>query len=192
MLSVIPENEKQLLDALKQDDPSAFRSIFATYHSLLCRLSYKIVTDEDAAKDLVQDVFIKLWQNRKKLNIQHSLAFYLKRAVVNASINYLDRTRKFVAITPAQTDAAHSPHHAEQSQSYQELSTQIDKAITNLPPRTRAVFTLIRFDEMSYKEVADSLNISIKAVEKEMMKALSILRQSLKDYLVILFIILFR
>jgi len=189
---VIPENEKQLLEALQQDDPSAVPSIFATYHLLLCRIAYKIVTDEDAAKDLVQDVFIRLWQNRKTLNIQHSLAFYLKRAVINASINYLERTKKIIPFNPGETEFANSPHDAEQSQRYQELSAKIDEAVTRLPPRTRAVFTLIRLEEMSYKEVADNLAISTKAVEKEMMKALSLLRQSLKDYLVVLAIVLFQ
>jgi RNA polymerase sigma-70 factor (ECF subfamily) len=67
--------------------------------------------------------------------------------------------------------------------SMNELSTHANNAINNLPPRTRTVFTLIRSEEMSYREVAETLGISIKAVEKEMIKALKLLRESLRSFL---------
>jgi RNA polymerase sigma-70 factor (ECF subfamily) len=79
-----------------------------------------------------------------------------------------------------------SGQETDQQQLAEELAQLAQKAISKLPPRTQAVFKLIRTEEMSYKEVAETLHISTKAVEKEMMKALRLLRQALKDYLPIL------
>ena len=188
---MISENEKLLVTALQQDDQSAMKTIFQNYHAGLCRVSFKITGDSDTAKDVVQDVFLKLWQNRKSLNIQVSLEFYLKRAVVNTTLNVLERTKRKSSLETIDIDSVTIPLNVvEQTQNAQELSKKIDEVIQALPPRTKAVFTLIRFDEMSYREAAESLQISVKAVEKEMMKALNSLRQALKDYLP-LFIILF-
>jgi RNA polymerase sigma-70 factor, ECF subfamily len=184
---VLSSDEKNIIDAIKQDDRTVFNTIFLKYHAVLCRISFRVVNDVDVAKDAVQEVFIKLWRNRKELTINSSLEAYLKRAVLNTSLNYIESRKKFISLS----DVAAAPHYAaentvEQQQSSDELSLHIDKAVNNLPIRTKAVFTLIRFEEMSYKEVANSLDISLKAVEKEMMKALKLLREELKDYLPLL------
>jgi RNA polymerase sigma-70 factor, ECF subfamily len=110
----------------------------------------------------------------------------LKRAVLNTSLNYIESRKRFVPLSDVATQHYVAENIVEQQQSSDELSLHIDKAVNNLPIRTKAVFTLIRFEEMSYKEVADSLDISLKAVEKEMMKALKLLRKELKDYLPLL------
>ena len=177
-------DEKNLIAQLKADDRSAINTIFLKYHGLLCRISLRIVSNPEEAKDVVQEVFIKLWRNRKELNIQYSLEAYLKRAVVNTSLNHIESKNRFTSL-----DATNSAFNqvaestADQQQSFDELSTQVDHAIDNLPLRTKTVFTLVRFEEMSYKEVSESLDISLKAVEKEMMKALKLLREALKNYL---------
>lgn len=181
---MVIENEKQLLTALQHGDPAAMKVIFQKYHERLCRVSYLMTQDVDAAKDVVQDVLLKLWQHRNKLNIQVSLEFYLKRSVVNTTLNFLERNKKqapfelsAAELAMGSTPTVDHEHHAK------ELAIKIDAVLQTMPPRTRAVFNLVRFNEMSYRETAESLGISVKAVEKEMMKALSILRGALKDYL---------
>jgi RNA polymerase sigma-70 factor (ECF subfamily) len=135
----------------------------------------------------VQEVFIKLWQKRKELTIDFSLEAYLKRAVVNTSINHLDRKQRITSLDASQAKFVQaSENTVDQQQSFNELSVRIDYAIGKLPQRTQLVFKLIRFEEMSYKEVSEGLEISLKAVEKEMMKALRLLREALKDYLPLL------
>lgn len=189
---MIPFDETSLIAALKQNDRSAISGIFLKYHALLCRISFRIVNDKEEAKDVVQEVFIKLWQNRKEINISHSLEAYLKRAVINTSLNHVERKKKFTFLDPHEPTFKHPAENAvDQQQRFDELSSRVDLAVGNLPLRTKAVFTLIRFEEMSYKEVSESLNISLKAVEKEMMKALKLLRATLKDYLPLLIASLF-
>jgi RNA polymerase sigma-70 factor (ECF subfamily) len=177
-------NEKALIALLKKDDPSAIRTIFDSCHSSLCVLAYRIVNDTDQSKDIVQDVFIKLWKNRQSLELTGSLEAYLRRAAVNTALNYLESSGRWKKQELGKSDlSAFSSNPTEQDISYQELNQKANEAIHHLPVRTRTVFTLIRTEEMSYQEVADALGISMKAVEKEMMKALRLLREALKAYL---------
>jgi RNA polymerase sigma-70 factor (ECF subfamily) len=172
--------EKELIALLKTHDQKALKSIFEQYHSALCALAFSMIKDKDQSKDIVQDVFIKLWKNRLTLEISTSLQAYLKRATINTALNFMasrkDNLRE-LNVNIRSTNAV------DQEIAFRELQQGADNAIKNLPVRTRAVFTLIRSEEMSYKQVAITLAISEKAVEKEMMKALRLLREALKEYL---------
>ena len=173
-----------MVTLLKTHDEKALKSLFELYHTSLCLLAYTIVKDNDQAKDIVQDVFIKLWKNRMSLEITSSLNAYLKRATVNSSINFIESGYvKNKHRLEKSNLTFYSRNTADQELTYDELKKRADDSIQNLPIRTRGVFTLIRSDEMTYKEVAETLGISVKAVEKEMMKALKLLREALKDYL---------
>ncbi len=177
-------NEKDLVGLLKKNDRGAMQVIFKTFHSSLCRLAYAIAKDTDQAKDIVQEVFIKLWKNRQQLEITESLEAYLKKAAVNTALNYLDSKNRWKKQDLDKSDlTSFASNPTAQAISFEELSNRANKAIDQLPIRTRSVFTLIRNEEMSYKEVSDSLGISPKAVEKEMMRALRLLREDLKDFL---------
>lgn len=160
------------------------KALFEAYHAQLCQVSYRIVQDPEEAKDVVQEVFIKLWKNRQALQLHTSLLAYLRRAVVNTSLNWLEKQKRF---TPNALEKAEAQlpltNQVEQGHTAGELAQLAEQAIQQLPPRTKAIFTLIRHEEMSYKEVAKALEISTKAVEKEMMKALRLLREALKEYL---------
>jgi RNA polymerase sigma-70 factor, ECF subfamily len=183
---LINDQEKNLLHQLANDDHAAIKALFDHYHGSLCDLSYRVTRDRDLAKDVVQEVFLKLWKNRHQLKITVSVAAYLKRAVVNTSVNALDRKgAKIISLHNVHKDAVGFQRQEESEATVNELQAMVDRAIDGLPVRTRAVFRLIRFEDMSYQETAESLNISAKAVEKEMMKALRMLRIALKDYLTI-------
>jgi RNA polymerase sigma-70 factor (ECF subfamily) len=186
---VIQAEEKQLIARIQNGDHAALKVLFTHYHTLLCRLASALLKDPEQAKDVVQEVFIKFWRNRHDLRITTSLNAYLKRAVVNTSLNYLEQNKASLRLPVEKADQQHSAYHPDSPHAYQELVTKVDVAIQQLPVRTRTVFTLIRSEEMSYKEVSDSLDISVKAVEKEMMKALRLLREALNDYLPVLLVL---
>lgn len=173
-----------MIKRLQQHDRGAMQVLFECFHAELCQKAYRLLDDEDEAKDVVQEVFIKLWKNRSQLQIHTSLKAYLSRAVVNTSLNWLEKQKKFnkVALEKAAPLPADS-FSQEQEQITAELTRFAERAIQHLPSRTKAVFVLIRQEEMSYKQVAETLGISLKAVEKEMMKALRLLREALKEYL---------
>jgi RNA polymerase sigma-70 factor, ECF subfamily len=181
---VTTDEEANLIAALKLGDRLALGAIFRKYHSVLCRISFRILNDTDEAKDIAQQVFIKLWQNRNALSITYSLEAYLKKAALNASLNRIESKKRFEPLdSRSELLGPKAERIVENQQEANELQSQIDMAIGQLPTRTRAVFILIRFEGMSYKEAAETLVISSKAVEKEMLKALRILRELLRDYL---------
>ena len=185
---VISQKEKEILALLKRDNQSGLKILFEEYHGPLCALAFRMVADRDIAKDIVQEVFIKLWAHRQKLAITFSLSAYLKRSVINTALNYLEKDKRSSKVGLEQIGDRPHGNFSDQKISFDELSAQIDQAINNLPVRTRSVFILIRKEEMTYNEVSAALGISSKAVEKEMMKALKLMREMLKNYLLAIFI----
>jgi RNA polymerase sigma-70 factor (ECF subfamily) len=176
--------EKELIALIKNDDQIALKQLFDGWHHSLCLTAFKIVQDRDQAKDIVQDVFIKFWKNRKKLEIEGSFGAYMKRATVNTALNHIKRIANFKKAELEKSDLSFfSGNSTDQALNHDELVKKSEYAIMRLPARTRVVFTLIRSEEMSYKEVSITLGISTKAVEKEMMKALKLLREALKEFL---------
>jgi RNA polymerase sigma-70 factor, ECF subfamily len=182
----IIQEENNWLDLLRQGDHGAMKLIFMRYHETLCRVAYRVIPKADKAKDIVQEVFLKLWIKREEIKITSSLEAYLKRAVVNTAINHLQQREN----VPLEGKHMDSPlmisRDPSEEQVYRELSDHAEKAINDLPVRTSIVFKLIRLEGMTYREVSAHLDISEKAVEKEMMKALRLLREALKDYLIVL------
>ena len=140
-----------------------------------------MVRSSAIAEDIVQDVYLKVWYNRAQQDEQKSVKAYLYRAAINTTLNYLEKTK-----THATLDHEYENHpginNIDESLAYQETEQRVQSAIAILPPKCKVVFTLSRFEEQSYAEIAQTLNISVKAVEKHMGKALKILREQLKDY----------
>lgn len=174
---------------LRNGSTQVLNEIFVEHHAKLCTIAYRVLRDQDAAKDVVQQVFLKIWEKRTSLDITSSIEAYLKRAVFNTSLNTLEKQKR-TRINPGENIIQSIGDDVSDLHTYNELELRAKAAIDKLPPRTRAVFTLIRTEDMSYKEVAESLSISIKAVEKEMMKALRILREMLQEYLPLVLIML--
>ena len=186
---MIDPRENELLSLLKKDDQSAIKIIFEKYHASLCILAFRLTKNRDVSKDIVQDVFTKFWNNRKSIEITSSLSAYLKRSVINTSLNQLEKDNRYSKIELEKLTHHPLASASDQDHSFNEISAHLERAINTLPVRTRAIFLLIRREEMSYKEVSDSMNISLKAVEKEMMKALKLLREMMKNFLPVMLIL---
>jgi len=184
--------EQELIRRLKENDESAMKEIFDRWHQPLCVTAFTVVKDKDAAKDVVQETLIRFWRNREQIEISISLGAYLKRAVVNTALNFLVAAQRIKKHDIDKASLISGAPSAVAEISFEELNRKATEAIGDLPARTRTVFTLIRSNEMTYKEAAATLNISVKAVEKEMMRALKLLREALKHYLntsVVLFLL---
>ncbi len=167
-----------------------FEHIFREYFKVLCHVAYPVVKDPDVAKDIVQQVFLKLWNNREKYQIQTSVRSYLHRAVVNTALNHVESDKKSrkLSLSPLVESVA-EPEISDETDN-EKLKIKIEEAIKALPPQCQTVFSLSRYSEMSNKEIAEYLNISIKAVEKHITKAMKVLKVSLKGvYLLVLLIL---
>jgi len=162
-----------------------FENVFKTHYSNLCMAAMRVVDDSDAAEDIVQDLFMHLWNNRETITVQSNLSSYLFVAARNRAIRYIQKHRQN---NIRQIDSTHERQIAggnatdDEITNY-ELEIKIKEAIENLPPKCREVFILSRFENKKYKEIAEILDISIKTVENQMGKALRMLREYLeKNY----------
>ena len=162
-------------------------ALFQGYYAPLATAVARVVRDRDAAEDLVQDVLARVWHNRATIEIATTWRAYLHRAALNAALRYQERAARSVALEealPAGTPEPSAPladtladlHHRE-------AQSAVAAALTHLPPECRRVFELSRFEELSYKEIAEALAISPKTVENQMGKALRILRGQLRGVL---------
>lgn len=175
-------------------DEQAFEASFKTHFNALHAYATAIVKDADSAEEVVQTVFLKLWEKRFELQITVSLKSYLYKAVYHHSLNYL----KHQKVRQRHMENSLQEHQVYQSSgSYgetpgqeAELMRRIQAVLDALPERCRHVFHLSRFEELKYHEIAERLDISIKTVEAHMGKALKSLRMGLSEFLPIIFLLL--
>ena len=163
-------------------------SIFKEHHARLCNIANNIVNDRDNAKDIVQDVFYGLWQNRQKVDWNSSLYGYLVRATTNRSINWLEKNNRNSSLD--QNNIEPIRNTTEDIIHANELQEKIKDSIERFPPRCKAIFVLSRYEGMKYTQIAEHLDISIKTVENQMSIALSRLRNDLKAFIHTSFIVL--
>jgi len=161
--------------------------LFKEHFEPLCRMATKFIHDFEASKDIVHEVFVSFWQKFDSLPSDSQYKSYLYTAVRNKSFNYLRDAKKHLNIVDVEEVKAPD---TEQSMEVKELAVEIDFALTLLPEKCREVFELSRFENMKYAQIATHLNISIKTVEGQMSKALRILREHLKEFMVLVLIIL--
>ncbi len=162
-----------------------FERLYFENYAFLCQRIYRFLRDEDITKDIVQDVFLKLWQKINELSIKESPKAYLQRACINQALNYLkEKERRDERAQSYAHDIASSNGNSNRPDAiYQtsETSRNIDRAINQLPPACRNAFLLSRQELKSYKEISRLLNISVNTVEKHIGKALKELRAILKN-----------
>jgi RNA polymerase sigma-70 factor (ECF subfamily) len=176
----------------REGDERAFQSLFRKYYAALCHFARQFLNDSELAEEVVQDMFVKIWEKRISLNIESSVKHYLFRSVRNQCLNQIqhEKIKKQYAskvLESASQDIDPSHFFLEI-----DLIQRIEKSIDALPPKRREIFRLSREQGLKYKEIADTLNISIKTVEAQMGLALKHLRHELKDfsnYLLTLFFI---
>lgn len=160
-------------------DPAFFEAVFRQFYTPLCKTVYRISLDKQATEDIVQDLFVKLWNTKDSVSINTSLKSYLYRAAINATFNYLEKNKKLIALEAGLEHFEPASNTVDEQLAFKELQDLTEKALNALPPACRTVFVLSREEELSYKEIAEMLNISVKTVENQMIKALRIIREKL-------------
>lgn len=164
-----------------------YESVFREHYEPLTRYAHSILKNQEEAEDAVQRLFVKFWEKRFELQVDNIRA-YLYRATYNTCLNQVKSTKNSRyhvsdsdAVIPASDEASDRVLG-------EELQVQISEAMDALPEKCRQVFQLSRFEEKSYKEISEELNISVKTVENHIAKALKIMRVELAEYLPMLLI----
>lgn len=189
-------DDKTILALLQENDERAMEQIFDAYYPYLVNTAYHVLMDEHQAKDLVQDTLFHFWSKRDTLNIESGLKSYLRRAVVNRSIDQIRRKKRFgVAEEFTDFNQASNDSSTQELLETSDLKDVIFAAINTLPERCKLVFSLSRFEDLSHKEISEQLDISKKTIENQMTKALKTIRVAIHQYknlTIFLIIYLFR
>jgi len=178
-------NETLLLslkEKIADGDQNSFRQLFHLYAKKLTQFAFAIVKSNDAAREIVDEVFIKIWRNKSSITTIQNLTIYLYTAIKNTSLNYLSaRARENMVESfdffSVQLSDNNSP---EKTLITSEMLKKINAAIDELPPRCKMVFKLVREDGLSYKEVGAILKISPKTVDAQMMIAVKQISEKVK------------
>ena len=185
-----PTFNTKVLEKIKEDDVGAFSLLFSEYFQPLFIFAKKFV-DEDLAKDFVQDCFSELWQNRKKIEIKKSLSAYLFTILKNRCYKHFQKEQsRFNHLSKLQFQLKQEEFnyfsHSEKSILEFDIRDRIHNTYKRLPEKCREVFMESRINGLSNKEIASKYQISVKAVENHITKALKIFKKEFKDIITLI------
>ena len=172
-----------LIDSMKKGSYNAFESIFRKYYPILCAYAHRYVDMEDV-EDVVEECMIWIWEKRDTLAINTSLSQYLFSMVRHKALNLLtrkgiaDRTAAWYFATLKEKSINNVDHYQ-----IEELKKRIQDGILALPETYRNAFVMHRFQGMSYKDIAEMNNVSVKTIDYRIQQALKLMRKHLSDYL---------
>jgi len=176
-------SDAELLARLRAGDATAFDAVFRDWYAPLVRFAEGMLHDRGTAEEVVQDVMLELWRRRDGLDPTGTPQAYLFRSTRNRALNQL-RHRRVQLRSEPQLAADAPPHaRADQHVGTEELEHAIRRAVEDLPPRCREVFELSRVHGLKYAEIAQTLGVSVKAVEAQMGRALRTMRERLAAWL---------
>ena len=176
--------EQFLIEKLKSGDPDSFSDIFSAYYKDLVLFACTFIHDLPISEDIVQDTFVKIWEDRENLNVTVSLKSILLKTIQNKCIDW-HRHKRIVNIHNTYI-IDNSPVYEYDTDNYvlrSEFEGRIEKAIDNLPEKFKQAFEMNRFEGLKYQEIAIKLNVSVRTIEVRISKALELLRKSLIDFL---------
>jgi RNA polymerase sigma-70 factor (ECF subfamily) len=187
-------DDHELVERFQAGDMLAFDNIYKKYNQKLFRFAYYILKSREDAENIVQEVFVKVWENRDKIKLHSSFSSYIFTITHNATIDLIReklKDNKFKDHLLSLQEPFENPVQADME--FAETQNQAQEAIAKLTERQRQIYLMHREEGFTYHEIADKLSISVKTVENHMVAALKILRGHLNtsSLIVILFYFLF-
>ncbi|WP_339709284.1 RNA polymerase sigma-70 factor [uncultured Kriegella sp.] len=183
--------EADFVQGLKKGDSEAYTYLVETYHHKLCTYAFGLIRDYDLSEDIVQNVFIKIWKQRKKLKDDIDLTNYLYKSVYNGFIDQYRKMRTVFSLEKVHIDTLKFFVQEDSENSLERIIVYVKNEIENLPPKCKQAFLLSKQEGLTNHEIADYLNISTKSVEGHITKAFSILRNTLDGKMNGIFFLLF-
>lgn len=180
------EVERELIRKAKQGNLYPFEQLVKKYQKNMYRLAFRMTKDHDSADDLAQETFVKAFTSIGSFKEEYSFYPWIFKICMNLSINYLKKKKFTVSeseLEPYKLEDKKTAGDPMSQLMKDELMDRIERSIDRLPPRFKAVFILKVYEELSYEQIAKSLNISVGTVMSRLFRARERLQKSLKDYL---------
>lgn len=186
------DKEIVLLDRICKRDQGGLEALYKTYYTRLYILAFRYVKNQEQAEEIVNDIFLKIWQEAARLTISQSLSHYLSRSIVNASLNHINKEKKEISRQDKYiSDFNESEEEGDEALLLEEQLLKLEKALDQLPPQCKKVMMMSKFEKLKQQEIADTLNISIKTVKNHLTQGYEKIRSILTKELLILAILLF-
>ncbi|GAA3643799.1 RNA polymerase sigma-70 factor [Flavivirga jejuensis] len=178
--NTIINNNKELIELLHQGNDEALSLIYKKYWQMMYLAAYNLVQDKAVCEDIVQDIFVNLWNKRDNLFINTSLKSYLYTSTIYKVYDFFRKNKKLIKVELLDDFSEKTQCFTPETKLlYEELIQHVDSVIEKLPVKCKTVFKLSREQGLTNKEIADKLHISKRTVEGHITKALSILRGSI-------------
>jgi RNA polymerase sigma-70 factor (ECF subfamily) len=179
------------VERIKYGDREAFRELYKEFYVGLCVHARRFLGDKESAEEVVQEVFLRLWERRESLDIHETIGAYLFQSVRNASLNHLKHLQivhKFRQDVTEQLKDAEDYYTLTQENGQsiylaKELENHIYSAIEELPEQCKAIFKMSRFEGLKNQEIANQKGVTLNTVQKQISIALEKLREILGPYL---------
>jgi RNA polymerase sigma-70 factor (ECF subfamily) len=183
------ENINLLLKRIAEDDSKAFQLFYDNYYIQIYRFTSYYIKREEIREEIVSDVFLTIWQNRRNLENINNIKAYLYTVTRNRALYFINNSKdsKNVAIDEIPLGITSEYETPEEKILNRELSDTIKEAIEKLPDRCKLIFLMAKEENLKYKEIAQVLSISEKTVNAQMVIALKKLSEKIKKYIYILF-----
>jgi len=172
-------DNKVLISCLKKGEEKAYMFLLDTYHRRLHSYALTLIGDHARAQDIVQNVFLKTWQFRQKLNDKYTIQSFLYKSVYNEFINTYKKDKLTIPLQLKYYEALYEEVEKSNEHSIEKIIGLVTKEIENLPPKCKKIFSLSKQEGLTNTEISDYLNISVKTVEAQITKAYSTLRKNL-------------
>ncbi|MGC1633148.1 MAG: sigma-70 family RNA polymerase sigma factor [Gelidibacter sp.] len=185
------KDNKKLIEALKEGNASAYSFLMNNYHHRLCVYANSLIHDHSTAEDIVQNVFVRTWKKRDRLNPDFSISSFLYKSVYNEFIDQYRKQKTLFPLEKKYIDALSAIVEEEDSSSLDNLIITVKQEIQNLPIKYKETFLLSKQDGLTNIEIAEYKNVSLKTVEAHMTKAFSILRSKVGDKMESILFLLF-
>lgn len=170
-------NELVFIKKLKNGDDVAYKILYENYYEWLCNYVFKLCENKKLSEDIVQDMLMKFYVKRHKINITSSLKNYLFRSCHNQFLQHLRKKKiKYDDLDEIKWEVIASSMHTEEQPKEDKLK-RLYQLIDELPPRCKEIFVKSKLEETKYKDIAVEMDISVKTVENQMSKALKYLRK---------------
>jgi RNA polymerase sigma-70 factor (ECF subfamily) len=176
-------SDRQLQDRIRAGDESAFDAVFREHYAHLVRMAESVLRERAMAEEVAQEVMLEIWRRREVLQVEQSFRAYLLRSTRNRALNHVRHQRVVEREAAVAAIESRSAPSAEDEMLGTELEEAVRIAIESLPAKTREIFQLSRYQGLKYSEIATTLDISVKTVEKRMGQALAELRNRLRQWL---------
>ena len=161
---------------------SHFESLFREHYNALANYAFSILKNKENAEDIVQDIFVRLWQNTPDVISTPQVKFYLLTATKNNCISLLRKESGKVFVQPEDAHLSAPDIVPQARDGHEDISSLINRALSTLPPQCLVIFRMSRFGKLTYQQIADELGLSVKTVENQVGKALRIMREYAKQH----------